>query len=178
MVYITRDQLLEYGPGTQKGRMAASWRLSSRTSLSPSVFLSHSHVDKSIVEPTANFLAGLGVSVYVDWLDPGMPAVTSLYTARRIREMIRANRRFVVLATPRSLESRWVPWELGYADGEKDASDIAIFPIAETWYRSAPCEYIQVYPRIEMNSGEWYIFPPGQDRGTRSLKNWLLTSVR
>lgn len=175
MTYITRNRLLEYARGTQKGRLAEAARSSTRTTSGPSVFLSHSHADRDIVEPAANFLASLGVIVYVDWMDPEMPAVTNPDTARRIREMIKLNRRFLVLATQRSLESRWVPWELGYADGEKKFSDIAILPVSESVYQTAPNEYIQVYQRIvEADQGGWYVFQPGKDRSSTTARDWLL----
>lgn len=172
---ITRAQLMEYGRGTTKGRIAESYRGKERASAGPSIFLSHSHADKDIVEPAANFFASLGVSVYVDWLDPNMPAITNAQTANTIKLMIQVNKRFVVLATERSLQSRWVPWELGYADGEKKLSDIAILPIAEDLYRDAPNEYIQVYSEIaKTTNNEWYVFGPGETKSFTSLKDWLL----
>ena len=174
MAYFTRNRLLEYARGTQKARLAESVRASARSASTPSVFLSHSHADKDIVEPAANFLATLGVIVYIDWMDPEMPSVTNSNTAKRIREMIQLNRRFLVLATERSLESRWVPWELGYADGEKKFTDIAILPVSESLYRTAPNEYIQVYQRIEeADQGGWYVFQPGQDRSHTAVRDWL-----
>lgn len=172
---ITRAQLLEYGRGTTKARIAESYRGKARSAAGPSIFLSHSHSDRDIVEPAANFFASLGVSVYVDWLDPNMPAITNGQTANTIKLMIQVNKRFIVLATERSLQSRWVPWELGFADGEKRLSDIAIPPIAEDLYHNAPNEYIQVYSRIARTMGdEWYVFGPGETRSSTSLKDWLL----
>jgi hypothetical protein len=96
---LTRAELFEYGKGTQKGYRAESYRAASRAAASATVFLSHSHEDRELVEPATNFLASLGVIVYVDWQDPLMPAITSADTARRIREMIRENKRFLLLAT-------------------------------------------------------------------------------
>ncbi|CAN5702544.1 hypothetical protein BH23GEM9_BH23GEM9_20160 [soil metagenome] len=172
---LTRAELLEYGGGTQKGYRAENYRASSRGAATATVFLSHSHEDRDLVEPAANFLASLGVKVYVDWQDPLMPAITSADTARRIRHMIRVNKRFLLLATERSLGSRWVPWELGYADGEKAFVDIAVLPISEATYRQAPNEYIQVYQRIvEASTGDWYVFEPDENNSSLSVKDWLL----
>ena len=175
MTVITRAELQEFASGTRKGTLAEIYKRTARAAASATVFLSHSHEDRDIVEPTVNFLASLGVAVYVDWLDPGMPSVTNADTARRIREMIRLNRRFLLLATERSLGSRWVPWELGIADGIKRPIDLAVLPVAESAYRNAPNEYIHVYPRIERaDNGDWYIFDAGQSRSSLTVKAWLL----
>lgn len=172
---LTRAELLQYGRGTQKGYLAEAYRTASRAAATATVFLSHSHDDRELVEPAANFLASLGVKVYVDWQDPLMPAITSADTARRIREMIRLNKRFLLLATENSLGSRWVPWELGYADGEKTFLDIAVLPISESTYREAPNEYIQVYLRVaRASTGAWYVFEPGKNESSLSVKDWLL----
>jgi hypothetical protein len=89
--------------------------------------------------------------------------------------MIRSNRRFLVLATERSLESRWVPWELGYADGVKRALDLAVLPVRESLLRDAPNEYVRVYSRIERADNEdWYVFKPGEHSSSLSVRGWLL----
>ena len=65
---------------------------------------------------------------------------------------------------PPCLGSRWVRWELGYADGEKAFIDLVVLPISESMYREAPNEYIQVCQRIvEANNGAWYVFEPGKN---------------
>ena len=172
---ITRGQLLEFARGTQKARIVESRRTMVRASAAATVFLSHSHADRELVEPAANFLASMGVTVYVDWLDPEMPAITSPDTARRIREMININRRFLVLATERSLSSRWVPWELGVADGKKPFSAIAVLPVSEDVYVNAPNEYIHVYQRFaKTTDGEWYVFEPGKSESRTPVKEWLV----
>ena len=50
------------------------------------VFLSHNHRDKDVLENVIVELKSLGVNVYVDWNDEFMPNVTSGETARRIKE--------------------------------------------------------------------------------------------
>ena len=177
MAYITRTRLLEHRSDRVKGMQEARMRRDSWDPTAPSVFLSHSHADQELVEPAANFLAGLGVKVYVDWMDPKMPAVTSKETAIILKLCIRIYRRFLVLVTERSLASRWVPWELGYADGIKKPSDLAIWPIRESLVATAPNEYIQIYPRIEQASdNNWYVFQPSSSQGALTVKDWLLAS--
>lgn len=171
---IRRSELLEYARGTSKGAIAESLRKKIRTASVPSVFLSHSHEDRDLVEPVANFIASMGISLYVDWLDPKMPSITSAETAERIKTMIVENHRFLVLASERSLESRWVPWELGYADGEKKFEDIAILPIQEYNYKGAPNEYVQVYQEVaRTTNGKWHVFQPGESKSGLSVELWL-----
>jgi hypothetical protein len=95
------------------------------------VFLSHSHRDKELAEWARDFFAMFGKTVYVDWWDDSMPSVPDAATALRLREKIgQKQSKFVLLATENSLDSNWVAWELGYADGTKPASHLASFPVA------------------------------------------------
>jgi hypothetical protein len=47
--------------------------------------------------------------------------------------------------TPAAKESRWMPWELGYMDGNKSQS--AILPISSTDEYNGR-EYLSVYPYV------------------------------
>lgn len=137
------------------------------------VFLSHSHDDKALVEPVRKLLAGQGVILYVDWNDPDMPAVTSPETARKIKERIGSADKFVMLASNRSLKSRWVPWELGIGDVKKGVSNVTVFPVTPDYGTWEGSEYIGIYSRVEQaDSGELAVFEPGQNKGV-TLKAWL-----
>lgn len=72
-----------------------------------------------------------GASVYIDSKDPAMPPTTSHVTTAKLKERIQQSGRFVLLATENSRESKWVPLELGAADGFKGVPSIAIFPAVE-----------------------------------------------
>jgi hypothetical protein len=79
-----------------------------------------------------------------------MPPYTTEETANLLKQRIRQARKFVLLASANSKDSRWVPWELGIADGYKDISLIALFPAADNagdtaW---ANWEYLGLYRRI------------------------------
>lgn len=137
------------------------------------VFLSHSHNDKDLVEPVRKLLAGQGVILYVDWKDPEMPAVTSTETARKIKERIGTADKFVMLASNASLKSRWVPWELGIGDIKKGLPSVAVFPVIPDYGTWEGSEYVGIYSRIEQaDSGQLAVFEPGQNTGI-TLKAWL-----
>ncbi len=140
-----------------------------------SVFLSHKHDEKDIIQQAIVLLNKLGVDVYVDWLDSGIPANTNEYTATRIKEKIRENEKFILLATEQAIRSRWCNWELGYGDAFKYGENIAIMPITEKEDNIfSGSEYLKIYPIITSE----YTFVPGtyyvEHKGSRiPLQKWL-----
>lgn len=75
-------------------------RMFSKTASVTSIFLSHSHTDKDVVEQAKIFFENLGISVYVDWADKTMPESTNGVTAQKIKkQIITGNDKFVLLAT-------------------------------------------------------------------------------
>ncbi len=116
------------------------------------VFLSHSHTDREQIEAAITLLSAMGVEVYVDWQDAGMPRVTNGETAARLKQKIKENKKFVLLASPKAIASNWVNWELGIGDTHKYIEHIALLPFVkgnESWKDS---EYLQIYPYIEKDS--------------------------
>ena len=92
-------------------------RMFSKTTASTSIFLSHSHYDKSVVEQAKIFFENLGISIYVDWADETMPERTNGSTAQKIKnQIITINDKFVLLATNNGVASKWCNWEVGIAD--------------------------------------------------------------
>jgi len=87
-----------------KGFVNESRKFSKPTSLT-SIFLSHSHKDKDVVEQAKFFFENLGISIYVDWEDDTMPQVTSGITAQKIKNKIILNDKFIFLATNNAIIS-------------------------------------------------------------------------
>ena len=153
MAYLTLSEIRQkanFSDPIDQNRVRRS--LSSKTT----VFLSHSHKDAELVVPVINFLLSLGVAVYVDWMDNSMPNVTSIETAKKLKDKIRETDRFLVLLSEQSVESKWVPWELGYADGVKRIEDIAILPVRRSSLTSDTVfnglEYMELYPVIQVGT--------------------------
>ena len=138
------------------------------------VFLSHKHDEMKELTDAIALLHSLGVSVYVDWMDEGMPSVTSEKTAERIKHKIQTNKKFVFLATDAAVASKWCNWELGYGDACKYSKDISLLPVAEndgTWKGT---EYLRIYPSIESDNqlgSNGYVVKHGATR--ISLVDWL-----
>lgn len=138
------------------------------------VFLSHKHTeDKSLIKAVKGFLNKNGADVYIDWQDENMSKVTNIETARRLKEAIRKSKKFVLLATPDSIESIWIPWELGLADQMKGDSNITLLPIVEdgtSWDRR---EYYKLYSRIEKLDNEWKVINASLSFTGIKLEEWL-----
>ena len=144
------------------------------TSSSKYVFLSHSHQDTGFVGDAKKFFALFGVDLYVDWLDPEMPKLTNPETAAKLKTKIDKCHRFVVLASNNAGSSKWVPWELGYADSVKTMKNIAIFGIADNNGGWAGNEYIGIYPRISKSeSGMPRVFSAGSNTNGILLADWM-----
>jgi hypothetical protein len=117
------------------------------------VFLSHKHDERELLDGAISFLKSQGVEVYVDWLDDGMPKHTSGETAKRIKEKIKENRKFILLASEGAINSKWCNWELGLGDAEKYIRNIAILPVEKENHSYSGSEYLQIYPYVVYENG-------------------------
>lgn len=121
------------------------------------IFLSHSSKDRELLTPAIAFLRSHGVSVFVDWMDQGMPDVVSGETAKRIKQKVREQKKFMVMVTENSKDSRWVPWELGFADPVKGMEHIAILPVSDSG-SFAQNKYMNIYPKIQRVNDTWWVW--------------------
>jgi hypothetical protein len=96
------------------------------------VFLSHTTADDDLVPGVVLVLQGHGASVYVDHQDPSVAGTDCVAIAEHLREVMSQCSRLVMLASPKSKDSKWIPWELGLADGLERQRNVALFPSAES----------------------------------------------
>lgn len=144
------------------------------------VFLSHSSKDKYELPSVINFLTEYGVNVYIDKSDKELPKKTSPETGEILKNRISESKKFIILVSPNSKESKWIPWELGLADVKKKIENIALLPIVQTHSNSnwAEQEYLGLYPRIvfEKFKGEqnpvWMVLNHHLNSGIE-LGKWL-----
>ena len=116
--------------------------------LKTKIFLSQKHDEKEFLESAISLLKTYGVDVYFDWLDDGMPKTTSGQTAAIIKEKIKENHKFILLATEGAINSKWCNWELGLGDAAKYIDNIALLPIKRDYSDFSGSESIQIYPYI------------------------------
>ncbi|MFI8662073.1 TIR domain-containing protein [Rhodococcus qingshengii] len=121
------------------------------------IFLSHSVRDAVAIAGLRNLLLNQGLSVYVDWIDdPQLDREqVSATTAGQLRQRMQNSNALVYATSRASVQSRWMPWELGYFDGFKGADQVSICPI-ESSDQSVfdGQEYLGLYKVIEkVNTG-------------------------
>jgi TIR domain len=91
------------------------------------VFLSHATADDDLVPGVLVLLDSHGGRVYVDHHDPSLPDSDCIEIAQHLRTVVRNCGKLVVLASPKSKESKWIPWELGLGDGMLPQRNVALF---------------------------------------------------
>jgi hypothetical protein len=151
MSIITESQLKNYRRSTKTyitlNESLRNFRNESST-FKTKIFLSHKHDEKEYLEGAISLLKTYGVEVYIDWLDEGMPKTTSSQTAVRIKQKIRENHKFILLATEGAINSKWCNWELGLGDAAKYIEHIALLPIKRDYTDFSGGEYLEIYPYI------------------------------
>lgn len=179
-VYVTREQLRGFAANMGAVETARVRKVAASRSLAGSTFLSHSSKDDDLVAGAIRVLENHGAKVYVDEIDPEMPPYTTEKTAALLKTRIRDTSRFVLLASKNSKESKWVPWELGIADGVKGTSKIALFPASDSSYDKvwASWEYLGLYDRIVWGKLDgyqkevWMVLDETRNTGVE-LGKWL-----
>lgn len=114
------------------------------------IFISHSTDDADTILGLVELLKDYGLKSYVDWLDDPLldrKHVNST-TAKVLRKRIKQSKCLLYAYSENSINSRWMPWELGYADGE--IGKVVICPIADAKDGTFQLvEYLSIYPYAE-----------------------------
>lgn len=178
--FVTSAELRSFAASRPVNEQATIRKNAESRSPEGATFLSHSSKDDDLVVGATIVLENHGARVYVDEVDPQMPPYTSAETARILKTRIRQSKKFVLLTSKNSKDSRWVPWELGVADGFKTLDNIALFPSSETandmtW---AQWEYLGLYRRIvwgetrQRSGNRWLVLDHVQNTASE-LSEWL-----
>lgn len=116
------------------------------------IFLSHSFLDKEEVEGLYIELTNEGYSVYVDWIvDSHLDrSNVTKEAAKLIQHRLKISKSLLLAISTNAAVSKWMPWELGYVDG--NTSNCAIIPVSKS--SNAPSsyvgtEYLSLYPFIK-----------------------------
>lgn len=178
--FITRAELRAFAAKKSLTEQAELRKSARDRAPEGSTFLSHSSKDDELVVGATLILEGHGAHVYTDEVDPEMPPYTTDETADLLKKRIKQTKKFVLLVTKNSKESKWVPWELGVADGYKGLSKIALFPSADsatdtTWAES---EYLGLYRRIVWgtmigHTGSLWMVLNHKTNTATPLRRWL-----
>lgn len=180
MAAVTHQDLAEI---TRQKRISESYALDHlRKSASIQkfdIFLSHSYLDakevlaiKELIEKYTNKV------VYVDWINDVQLSreEVSPKTADLLRRRIASSKILIYAHSKNGTNSKWVPWELGYADAK--IGKVAVFPIVEYSTDSIKgTEFMGLYPAIDL---EGFKEQPGQktlwvnllDGTFKTLRSW------
>lgn len=175
--YATFDNLERLGRSTSNHRLL---KAAAESKIGKNVFLAHSSLDEELLPVVISILEKEGGRVYIDKTDESLPVKTNQETADTLRKRIRELRRFVVFVTTNSRLSRWIPWELGLADGLKGEFPVALFPalqdpLVHHWPRQ---EYFGLYQHIVRGSfsGEtreqWLVYNRRENTAV-PLRQWF-----
>lgn len=178
--YATKDELKSAGFQAFGGRRYVLEKSSEGFRPGSSTFLSHSSKDSEILPGAIKILEDHGASVYIDKKDDEIPPYTSPETAEIIRSRIRNCKKFILLATRQSKGSKWVPWELGSADGYKTPRNVTIFPGLDSAHDTkwTEWEYLGIYKRIAYGKHKnysrdiWMVYDHRTNTATH-LADWL-----
>ncbi|MFT3911059.1 MAG: toll/interleukin-1 receptor domain-containing protein [Ferruginibacter sp.] len=142
------------------------------------IFLSHSYVDKEDVQALYDQLTDMDFSVYVDWIvDPHLDRTNvTKESATLVRKRMKSSASLLLAISPDAILSKWVPWELGYVDG--NTSRCAIIPVSKNVNPPKTfkgVEYLQLYPYIKHARvgalDEVYVIESSNNY--TSLTNWI-----
>lgn len=116
------------------------------------IFLSHSFLDKSEVQGLYQELTDFGYSVYVDWIvDPHLDRVNvTKDSATLVRERMKNSKTLLLAISTNATMSKWIPWELGFVDG--NTNKCAIIPVSKEITppkNFKGSEYLILYPFIK-----------------------------
>jgi hypothetical protein len=137
-------------------------------------FLAHSSLDKFLFDKVFRYLERYGAKLYVDKNDMELPVTTSVKTAELLKDNIIECEKFIVLMTENTMDSKWVPWELGVADKKENFDNIAILLMnsssIDTDYLGN--EYVGLYQSIIEEGDDLIIYNPKTNKKI-SLLDWF-----
>jgi len=143
----------DYGAGTRFDRKADPAKIAGpvRFLHRTDIFLSHSYLDKELILGITDYLEKMGYVVYVDWKQDQQLSRDNVTkeTAQVVRGRITQSKSLFFATTEAAKDSKWMPWELGYMDGQKGKSAILpVSPIETSSDKYKGQEYLGVYPYI------------------------------
>lgn len=155
MAYYTRADLMSALTASGRTTFGAQQALRKQAQRTGpfDIFLSHAKLDEVLVLAAKEELErSTGLTVYVDWIDdPQLDrAKVTTATAATIRTRMRQCKALVYATSPAAATSRWMPWELGYFDGQKGDEHVSIMPILESSKETfTGLEFLGLYNTVE-----------------------------
>ena len=118
------------------------------------VFISHQKKDKEVAKAIADYFLKAGINIYFDEYDTSIDINDPKSVVASIKLGIRRSSHMLCLLSRNAMESKWMPWEIGYGYDKTVLVGLTVKEIA----KSTLPEYLQIIP----------VF-----RGTKSLNKFL-----
>jgi len=138
------------------------------------VFLSFSNADVEDLAPAIRFIEEFGVSVCINYTGIGRKETSGkLICERKIKQMENCEK-YIVLVSKRSVNSKWLAWELGVAAEMKSMQNVAIL-VRSVGFAVPPwtdTDYLELYPKICFHNYEWMVRDGTMEKFT-PFKEWL-----
>jgi hypothetical protein len=147
------------------------------------IFLSHSFLDKDEVQGLYQELTDFGFKVYVDWIvDPHLDrGNVTKSTASLVQARLKASKTLLLAISTNAAMSKWMPWELGYVDG--NTNKCAIIPVSKDRYPAKAfkgTEYLLLYPfikKVPTDRGEEKLWVIESEYSYSILDNWIENGI-
>lgn len=122
------------------------------------VFISHQRNDKAVAKKIADYIYKSGVDIYFDEYDRNIDRDNPQSVVNAIKAGIRRSTHMLCILSQNALQSKWMPWEIGYGYDRLQVAGITVKEIA----KDVLPEYLQIVPVI---------------RGTKSLNAYLSKTI-
>lgn len=112
------------------------------------LFLSHSFRNKEDLLKMKAILNSSNLNIYLDWVndkDELLREKSCTDTAKVLTERIKACKAILYIHTPESLDSKWTPWELGFASAL--GKPIYVYYLSHS---DVDPEYLQLYKEVTL----------------------------
>lgn len=176
MKFYTKSYLSNLTETRSTGTKTLSQAISdNKNRLSFDIFLSHSFKDKKYIYGLFLELTSKGYTVYVDWIiDPQLQrSNVTTDTVNKIRKRMKQSKSLIYATSENASNSKWMPWELGFMDGDKGSC--AILPITnygDDTFKGQ--EFLSVYPYITKGNYSYSDLNIQKNNYTSdTLKNWI-----
>ena len=115
--------------------------------------VSHKKEDRDAARKVADYIMDAGIDVYFDEYDASINRNDPKSVVAAIKRGMQLSTHMIVVFSNKTLESTWVPWEIGYGDASN--TDIRILKMIDVKKSNLP-EYMQVvivlYDIYDLNS--------------------------
>lgn len=149
----------------------------------PCIFISHSSLDKPAARSISKYINDMGVNTYFDenddCLTEGGHGNSPQGIVQCIHEGLKNSSATLVLISPNSLESKWVPYELGWAS--RQGCDLALSVLKSVDLGRVP-EFYSIVPQLlnEADLRRWVSeqSPQPLKKAHGQIRNQLLEHMR